>query len=334
MTQDYYDKPGRYSFSRLVDILLQQRDVPLQEHALVPQPPIGLRFRGNSSLGFPARDVHSVEQVFDVHGEAIDIVTLNFLGLTGAQSPLPSYFLDFSARHQFDDHPAVEFLQFFNDRLGWMHYLIGRKYRYDKRYLFDAQDQFSEWMFSFAGLGDPSLRSEQGQDAMAWPTLLGFVSALAARSRSASLISGVLKHTFGLKEVAIESFQHTKLDIPERQKCRLGVVNCQLGVDLSLGSFCSDYNSCFLIRLEGIKEEKFNEFLPGGHEFKRLAQLIAFMNRDQLAYDLELTFDGDSKMAKGLQLGNQSVARLGWVTILGRPKSVDRTASVRFNAKV
>jgi len=309
------DDARRFSFFQVVDTLLKHRGVEIEDEALKAQVDTGLVFRTSPSLGFAASDVESVRRVEKPGGGDYHEVTTNFLGLHGAASPMPGYFLDGAVWSRNQDGVQQSFQDFFSNRLNWLFYLIWRKYRYYIRYRADARDRFSDWMFALAGVGAPEMRGKEG---ITWAKLLTYIGLIAARTRSPDMTAGVIAHAFNLPEVEIEQLVLRKVEIPEDQQMRLGQANCILGEDAVIGEWADDRMGKFTVIFRELSFERFRDFLPSGKDFPKLKELVEFLLKDQLAYDLVLhTHEHETPI---FVLGDQKQGWLGWTSFTGEPK--------------
>ena len=216
---DLVENGQDFAFFRAVSLALQATGQTVEERALQVQRPERLRFSVDPGLGFPAGDVLGVDSAGEGDERAFEIV-VNFLGLHGSSSPLPSHFLETAAWSRGEEGVQQKFNDFFSDRLIWLLFLIWRKYRYDIRYRAGASDQFSDWMFALIGIAEPETR---GSAHVPWAKLLTYLGVIAARTRSAEMIAGVIAHAFSLPPVTIRECQWRKVLIPEDQRAHAGV---------------------------------------------------------------------------------------------------------------
>lgn len=322
LTADLFAHPEMYSFFRAVELLLKEHNFEVEERALHAQMVDGLRFSVAPNLGFPKSDVDKVTRdIFDPDG--ITDVTVTFLGLHGSSSPLPSHLLEQAAWSEGEESVLRNFNDFFSHRLIWLFYLIWRKYRYFIRYKPEASDLFSEWMFSLIGIGGEESRGAAG---IPWAKLLTYLGVLAARTRSAEMISGVLAHAFALKKVTIRQMERRRVEIPEDQRNGLGMLNSTLGQDFTIGSWVQDIQGKFTIVLHELSFERFRDFLPSGEDFGRMRELVEFLLKDQFAYDFELRLIAEEAPSfelisprDGQDIDEGRKARLGWTTFIGTP---------------
>jgi type VI secretion system protein ImpH len=107
--------------------------------------------------------------------------------------------------------------------------------------------------------------------------------------------------------------------IHQDQQNRLGSACATLGDDFVIGDKVNDCAGKFLLKINNLSFGQFLGFLPNGEHFPALVTFVSFILRDQLAWDLRLGFG--QEQARGLRLGEEQSARLGWSTFLGQPPS-------------
>lgn len=187
-------------------------DLPARDEAI--------RFSVSNSLAFPKKDLMRI--VKRTHPETrarLFEIEATFLGLHGANSPLPSGYVHEFAQGDYQDNTRKQFFDFFHHRLLSLLYRAWEKYRYFVIYnpLENAQrstrdrsarreDAFTQRMFAFLGLYFPELRDiqvrahpaslAQQSESIPWIRLLSFSGLIASHSRSASMLSNVLGATF------------------------------------------------------------------------------------------------------------------------------------------
>lgn len=307
-------KAWEYSFFQLVELFLRDKAIKVEERSLHRQENTGVMFRVDPSLGFPAGDVVGVKTRSAADGLAPDVteITLNFMGLHGTSSPLPSHMLETAAWSAGEEGVQVAFNDFFSNRLAWLLYMIWRKYRYDIRYETGATDQFSGWMFSLVGVGEAEMR---GQADIPWPKLLTYLGVIAGRVRSPEMIKGVVRHAFGLENVELRQCELRQVTIPEDQCARLGQANSRSGFDFLIGTTKRDRAAKFTLVFYDLDFNRFRDFLPSGKDFSPLLQLVEFLLRDQLPWDLELHMVSEQRPQ--FEIGREDRSNLGWTTFTG-----------------
>lgn len=303
-----------YSFHRLLEHLHALHGDDLEATPLSPAIRRRVRLQSHAGLGFPASDVVLAERLRDDHHEVRYRVQTSFFGLHGTDSPLPGYYLDRLAYEQAQGRgirPA--FLDFFNHRLLTLLHHSWRKYRYYIRFQAKASDRFSRYVFSLIGLNDNDLR---GATPLPWGRLLSFAGLIASRSRSPSVVSGIVEHCFDLHGVYIREFEVRSVRLPEPQCLALGQANGTLGSNFVLGERTKTRASKFTLVLPNLTQARFREFLPSGAQFARLRQLMDFLLRDVTAYDLELGLREEDIPPFNLQ--RHGGTHLGWTSFIER----------------
>ena len=301
-----------FNFFKLVDLLLQEQTFEIEERELFEQTVKDTIFRVNPSLGFPTGDIEKIEQCESILGDVSSEITVNFLGLHGASSPLPAHMLESALWSRNEEGVQQAFNDFFSHRLIWLLYLVWRKYRYYIRYRPGATDQFSDWMFALIGIKGPEARGKSG---IPWAKLLTYLGVVAARTRSAEMMTGVIAHAFSLTDVSIREFEERTVEIPEDQRAVNNQRNMTLGSDMVIGRYVRDRASKFTIVVKDLSFQRFRDFLPSGREYPKLKELVEFLLKDQLAYDLELHFATDE--VPEFVLGKETLTDLGWTTFIG-----------------
>ena len=183
-----------YNFYQLVELLYRSegQDIEQLENQLPENERI--RYFASASLGFPSGDIVSVSK--QDHGYDIEV---SFLGLHGAQSPLPGYYLENLAwQYMHQENGPGQFLNFFNHRFLMLLHRGWRKYRYHVRYRPGGVDRFSQCMFALIGLGSEVLRDSV---AINHSKMLAYAGLLAAPGRSPQVVEGLISHCFDLDDV-------------------------------------------------------------------------------------------------------------------------------------
>ncbi len=340
LTESLFPSAPKYNFFTLVDLLHrihgddQERD---QDYKSQTQ---RVRFSACAAVSFARSDiqtlgfladkitrdhaVNSGKTVTEQHQVDVDsryFLETTFLGLHGAQSPLPYHYIDTTSHEYAQNYPGLRnFLDFFNQRLITLIYRSWRKYRYYLRFQPDATDAISQQMFSLIGLADQNLR---GKTQINWCKMLSYVGTLAGRSRSPQIVSGIVAHYFELSHVNIEQWVFRRVDIPDFQLAKAGEQNCSLGNDFVIGSKAPDRRGKFVLSIKSLTHERFRDFLPNGKDFPTLVKLIEFTFREPLAYDLDLGLLPSA--LSSMKIGDESSGRLGWSSFIGNQQRLQRT---------
>jgi type VI secretion system protein ImpH len=305
----------RHHFFQLVERIYQLHDDNLEQILDIRPEDERIRYQTDPALGFPVTEVSqaSVDAAARYH------IQIAFLGIHGGASPLPHHYLEQIA---YEAHQQIgvraDFFDFFNHRLITLLHRGWRKYRYYVRFRPEANDRFSQAVFSLIGLNDISLRGDT--KGVPWSRLLTYAGMIATRSRAPSMIANIVAHSFDLAKdkVKINEFQPYHTPIPLDQRTQLGTQNGQLGQSFSIGERVYSIGGKFSIEISGLTQARFREFLPDGNNYQPLENLVAFLLRDQLAYDLELGLLQEEIPPMQLHPDRKQGCNLGWTTFLGQ----------------
>ena len=368
-------KGASYNFfqaTRLLKRLQAERgligsDLPASEE--------GIRFLVSNSLIFPNRDLTRIQKWrHPVTDKTIFEVEATFLGLHGASSPLPSNFLHEFAQGGKDDNTRKEFFDFFHHRLLSLFYRSWEKYRYfvvynplhvpperpkkgQKSTEIGREDDVTRRIFALLGLYFPELRrltEASGDSGIPWIRLLSFSGLIASRSRSPSMLCGVLGAVFlseeeregthlGIYKNLVEqgedasaaispakfdaiSFLERRVDIPVYQQWALGRKNTSLGENTILGRQARDIQGKFAFAVGPLTFNRFMDFLPSGKMYKPMKMLLRFLLKEQNAVNLNVEIDMQD--SKEFILEKKSPLRLGWSTFLGHVHQKSRQVPV------
>jgi type VI secretion system protein ImpH len=312
-----------YDFFRLLEHLHGLHDDNLEDLDILEPEHQRVRLGTHAGLGFPASDVLMAERMPGEERSSYRVQT-TFFGLHGADSPLPSHYLDRLAYEQGQGagiRPA--FFDFFNHRLLTLLHQAWRKYRYYVRFRQGARDRFSRYVFALIGLNDADLRSAT---PLPWSRLFSYAGVIASRSRSPTIVAGIIAHCFDLRTVCVREFEPRYVQVPNGQRLSLGKCNGELGENFVIGARVRTRHSKFTIVISDLDQPRFRQFLPNGEEHARLRKLIDFLLRDPAAYDLELGLRRDE--VPPFNLSSTSGSHLGWTSFVGhearRPSSAVR----------
>jgi type VI secretion system protein ImpH len=270
-----------------------------------------LTFEGNSALSFPKSDIESA--YFYLEQDVVKArFVLNSINLLGAGSPLPAHYYENAV---FDDERSQigrDFLNLFNRRLQSLIYPIWKKYRYYMQFQQAATDPFSARMFALIGLGYHELRQKSHIE---WARLLPYLGLLSIKVQSASILEAVLRYYFDHQDFFIEQCVIRKVTIPVEQRNRLGLANNQFSTSLVLGESIQDRRTTFRIHIRNLDWDQYHYFLPIGEGYAVLRELVGFILREPLEYDISLSMPGSA--TQPMMLTSHNKCRLGWTSWFG-----------------
>lgn len=317
-----------HDFFRLLELLHGLHGDDLEAIDAIEPGRQRVRLSSYAGLGFPASDVVLAERMPSLANSDYR-VQASFFGLHGPDSPLPSHYLDRLA-YEYGQGAGIRpaFLDFFHHRLLSLLHQAWRKYRYYVRFQSDAKDGFSRYVFALIGLNDEELR---GATPIPWGRLLSYAGLIASRSRSPSVVAGIIAHCFDLDTVRIQEFEQRNMEVPAGQRLALGRRNGTLGDSFVIGGRVRTRHSKFTIVIPDLSQSRFREFLPSGDNFKGLRKLIDFLLRDPSAYDLELGLRQEE--VPPFNLGKEGGSHLGWTSFVDQ-KGARQSSRVRIKVRL
>jgi type VI secretion system protein ImpH len=314
LIQDLVAGPRGFSFFQAVRLLEASEPERPRVGRRGPVRQEAVRFRPNLSFGFPGADVERVEHTDAAGGDGPPYrMTVNFLGLYGASSPLPAFITEDILAVDPDETAQRDFLDLFHHRLISLFYRCWRKYRHQVQYLAGARDETSGRLYALAGLGMPELRDGLGMDR---ERLLSYLGLLALRGRSPAKIAGVLSDYLGGVPVAVESFVPRTVALGPAARNAIGRRHSRLGRDFVLGAHVRDIAGKFRVVLGPMTLAKLRRHLPGAPDHAPVRDLVGLMLREPLAFDVTLRLRADE--VPRWDLDPDGPCRLGWTTWLGK----------------
>lgn len=266
----------------------------------------GVRIRPRLGLGFPERDIESIER--DEEGRYR--LEANFFGLYGITSPLPTFYTeDLIDEHLQGRSASRDFLDILHAALYPL--------------LFRAWEKHRLWMAigerrdlgrlnllrSLLGLADAGL--EWRQQA---PELMRYAGIFNQFPRSALGLERLIATALDGDPVEVVPCVETQVPIDAEARCLLGVQGNVLGQDSLLGQYVSDRTSSLDIRVGPLTALRFHLLLPGAGLYKRVERLAALYLQTPIECRLVLSLKQDEQRSPTLGDGWQ---RLGLNTWLG-----------------
>jgi type VI secretion system protein ImpH len=277
----------RFSFFQLVQLLLRQSEGALAPGGPGPPRRETVRFRPSTGLGFSASDVSGIDIVpaSDEDDPARYLVTVNFMGLYGPASPMPTHLTEDLIWSGTDGETLRDFLDLFDHRFISFIYAAWEKYRHYIRFVAEEPDSFTRATLSLVGLGSEGMIP--ALDA-SWLSLLRVAGLLNTSPRSAVGLECMLRELFEGTPIQIESFIRRTVRIPADQVMRLGRSGCRLGEDAVLGELVQDMEGGFRITLSPLSASQYKSLLPGSDAFNRIVRMTRFYACDPFQFDLRM----------------------------------------------
>ena len=267
-----------------------------------------VRFGRDPSLGF---EPGAVAGFTPATGEAKARLAVNFVGMFGANGPLPLHLTEYArdrARNH-GDHTLVAFLDVFHHRMVSLFYRA--RAAADPAVSLDRpdSDRFADYVGSLFGIGAPAMH---GRDEIGDFAKLHFAGLMANQRRPAAGLVTILRAYFKLP-VELEQFVGHWMRIPLDGQTRIGMEDRgnRLGTSAVLGKKVWDCQHKFRLVIGPLDYDDYERMLPGGASMTRLVDWVKNYAGTVLDWDVRLVLKRPE--VPPLKLGSQ---KLGWTTYL------------------
>jgi len=278
----------RFSFYQAVRILsiLHAGAASAAQHGSV-----AVRFRSRMSFDFPGTDLDRIMPGGE--GYPFPEMVVNFIGLAGAQGPLPAVYTEQLFRDQ--KSALRDFLDIFNHRVILFLYRVHEMHHPELTPSSPDQGSAANHLYAFFGLGrDPDSVARKRLEVPD-RALLDYSGLLAHRPRSASGLQRLLSDYFGV-QIAVMQFSGAWLDLIQDQWTYIGSTegcNQRLGDGAILGKRVWDQHAGVTIYVGPLDLKTFESFLPNGAAYKPLCDLTRFFLGDEIDYSFKLELRAD-----------------------------------------
>lgn len=283
----------------------------------------GLLFFPVNSLSFQTRDIISYTLPTEKHPA---IMTVSFMGLSGAVSPLPGETvenivfdsLEYSGVTQqylnFYSHNFIALLAKQHGKYSFFHSL---KYQQKKHH---------HKLYNLATIR--SFHEERSED-INLSKLLPFTGILLSRIRSPEVVVTILKNYYDMQDVSIDEWVHEKITIPLSSRTAIGSSNSNLGKTTISGASVNSHTTKFNIIFDNLSLKEYFKFLPNREHHKSLLKIMDILLKKSLAYDILLGISNQE--LPDFTLTKSSGVQLGWTSVL---KNAKKTYLHRTKIKV
>ncbi len=324
---------GFYPLMLLLERLLEGRarvggDLGVREE--------GIRFHHDPSLAYATADALEValrrppvEDLFAPPPPEVFHVTTSFLGLTGAVSPLPSYFAEEVAQEagQADGESfRQDLLDLFHHRLLSFFHRAGAKYDMPGQYRSDQGDDWSRRVLAYLGYDRAPAEGQEatpaGGDACAEPPWrrLRFAPLLAGAQVTAAgleaALTDVLSDLLGDGRVAVEQFVGTWVPLPVADRTRLGQSAAVLGRSTIVGERLFDRTGKIRVVVGPLDREGYRRF-AGPAPVAAIRDVVTSLAGSGLEHEVALRLSPDAVPPLSLDSGGAG-GGLGRDAWLGR----------------
>ena len=267
------------------------------------------RFSAHTSLSFPASEI----QTYTESGDGPDRLSVNFMGLSTMNGPLPHPYTELLLeRVRNKDHAMGEFFDIFNHRIISLFYRGWKKYRFFIAYEQSrgADDMVTRCVFDLLGLGTPGLARRM---KIADEAAIYYAGILGQTRRSARGLKQLLEDYFDVS-VQVEQFTGSwnRLAVSDQTMLNDGgsASEC-LGVATIIGDEVWDQQGTVTIRLGPMPLKQYKEFLPGAAAHAELAEWLRFYSRQELDFVVRLVLARTEVPEVKLSSDESEMARLG-----------------------
>ena len=286
--------------STLLDLFPNKSDEELYELLL---------FRTSPSLGFQKSDIHNVLFIQNDNSFRVE-VTINFLNIFGASSPLPAHYNERILDDSYKGQVLLDFLDMLNHRLKKLIYPIWERNRYYALYKDDLSDNFSKYILSILGLYS---QSQGTTTSLNLHKLLPFSAILSMHQKSTVSLLAVIKHYFVHEDIEIEEAIISKSILPQTQHFNLGQQNSLLGKNTSMGSFILSRNLKFRIHFKNITWTELEAFTLNTKKRTQLFDLVCLIQNNPLDYDIALSITKEDITQNILGKDNIYLGANSWI---------------------
>jgi type VI secretion system protein ImpH len=301
--------PFGFDFFRAVRLIEHwRRDLPrVGFSSAASEDPV--RFWQNPSLAFAPSTLESFERN---DTSALPKLAVNFFGLFGPNSPLPTHITEYARERQlnFGDPTITAFFNIFHQRLLSFFYRAWAANQKAVDLDRPESQRYASFFGSFFGIGMDAM---QERDSVPDWSKLFFSGRLACQTRNAEGLEAILGAFFEIK-TEIETFCGRWLNLPPDCVCKLGDLpeSGSLGLNSIVGSRIWDCQLSFRVRLGPMKFKDYERLLPSGDSFQRLKYWVLNYCGEHFFWDVQMVLEAAEVPETRLGQGG----RLGWTTWL------------------
>ncbi|MCP4972046.1 MAG: type VI secretion system baseplate subunit TssG [Arcobacter sp.] len=272
-------------------------------------------FKSNPSLTFQKSEIEDINFISFNNDIKVEI-TLNFLGIFGSSSPMPSHFTEMVLNSRDNDKVLYDFLNLFNHHLQRFIFPIWKKHKYYIEYKHDLRDSFSKYILSFLGLY--SNINITNSTSLNLRKLIPYIGILSMKHKSAGTLKAIIRHYLSHNDIEIIQCVDSTYKIPSWQYSSLGNSNMSLGSDFLIGETIVSRNGKFRILFKDSNNEDLIKYSILGKKMDELNELIFFSLNEPLDHDVCFEIKKNNK--KKFILKESEKIYLGINSWIGIPK--------------
>lgn len=300
---------NRFGFHQLVESIAEASSINLDEleNTLIGESIF--RFFTNPKINFPVGDIEQLI-ILEEDGREVFQFLVNFLGLQGSSGPLPGSVLDEIAEEHNNNPIQSIYLDFFNHHLITVFHQIWRKYKYYIKFNPNFSDNYSRNIMNLLGVSRDFIEITH----LNWHKIFYHLGIIQSGIRTKEALTSIIQHYFDLHDISLEEHVRKIVEVEVEQKNQVGIKNVMLGENFILGDKVESFSNKFRVNINNLKLDEFHQFLPNTKKYRHLQELIRFLLKDPLPYDVLLGLHPDTKST--FILGKDNSSFLGWTTLI------------------
>jgi len=300
---------NRFGFHQLVESIAEASSINLDEleNTLIGESIF--RFFTNPKINFPVGDIEQLIILVEDGREVFQFL-VNFLGLQGSSGPLPGSVLDEIAEEHNNNPIQSIYLDFFNHHLITVFHQIWRKYKYYIKFNSNFSDNYSRNIMNLLGVSRDFIKFTH----LNWHKIFYHLGIIQSGIRTKEALTSIIQHYFDLHDISLEEHVRKIVEVEVEQKNQVGIRNVMLGENFILGDKVESFSNKFRVNINNLKLDEFHQFLPNTKKYRQLQELIRFLLKDPLPYDVLLGLHPDTKST--FILGKDNSSFLGWTTLI------------------
>lgn len=300
---------NRFGFHQLVESIAEASSINLDEleNTLIGESIF--RFFTNPKINFPVGDIEQLI-ILEEDGREVFQFLVNFLGLQGSSGPLPGSVLDEIAEEHNNNPIQSIYLDFFNHHLITVFHQIWRKYKYYIKFNPNFSDNYSRNIMNLLGVSRDFIEFTH----LNWHKIFYHLGIIQSGIRTKEALTSIIQHYFDLHDISLEEHVRKIVEVEVEQKNQVGIKNVMLGENFILGDKVESFSNKFRVNINNLKLDEFHQFLPNTKKYRQLQELIRFLLKDPLPYDVLLGLHPDTKST--FILGKDNSSFLGWTTLI------------------
>lgn len=300
---------NRFGFHQLVESIAEASSINLDEleNTLIGESIF--RFFTNPKINFPVGDIEQLI-ILEEDGREVFQFFVNFLGLQGSSGPLPGSVLDEIAEEHNNNPIQSIYLDFFNHHLITLFHQIWRKYKYYIKFNSNFSDNYSRNIMNLLGVSRDFIEFTH----LNWYKIFYHLGIIQSGIRTKEALTSIIQHYFDLHDISLEEHVRKIVEVEVEQKNQVGIKNVMLGENFILGDKVESFSNKFRVNINNLNLDEFHQFLPNTKKYRQLQELIRFLLKDPLPYDVLLGLHPDTKST--FILGKDNSSFLGWTTLI------------------